>query len=185
VSRDRCDFQRKKLKHNANGQHTNTHKLARSRIVFGSGSRRSRDLGYDIMGYYNSSRWTESGWDSGGGCIRAPGVRYTKGSAAGAVHYRSTWRQRWQWRRPRGSEKRSERFYPDDGGGVYTTTSYHYHYYHASTTLYVYYTITATAADAAAAACVPCRFAYAGKLSSSAVVFVIVVVAIIVSVESR
>lgn len=69
MSRDRCDFQRKKLKHNANRQHTNTHKLARSRIVFGSGSRRSRDLGYDIMGYYNSSRWSEGGWDSGGGCI--------------------------------------------------------------------------------------------------------------------
>lgn len=69
MSRDRCDFQSKKFKHNANEQHTNTQKLARSRIVFGSGSSRSRDLGYDIMEYYNSSRWTGSGWDSGGGCI--------------------------------------------------------------------------------------------------------------------
>lgn len=37
--------------------HTHTHTL----VVVGSGSRRSRDLGYDIMGYYNGSRWTGSG----------------------------------------------------------------------------------------------------------------------------
>jgi len=32
-----------------------------------------------------------------------------------------TRQKRWRWRRPRGSEKRSERFYPDDVG--YTATA--------------------------------------------------------------
>lgn len=57
---------KKKLIHYARGQqhnvhtpvvHTHTHTL----VAVGSGSRRSRDLGYDIMGYYNGSQWTGSG----------------------------------------------------------------------------------------------------------------------------
>jgi len=40
---------------------THTHTHTRTLVVVGSGSRRSRDLGYDIMGYYNGSRWTGRG----------------------------------------------------------------------------------------------------------------------------
>jgi len=135
------------------------------------------------MGYYNGSRCTGSGGTWVQGVEHRvcdiqrvpPPARCTidrQGGGGGG----------------RGVAKNARNVFTPTAGAIllplYYTTSYHYHYYHAATTTCILYHYRyCRDAAAAAAVCVPCRFAYAGKLSSSTVVIVVIVV--IVSVASH